>query len=133
MQINKPLGAGKVVKRKFYPRQWDNIGQVQYAQAEKRLADKLKPGRLAAMSARLGDIIELAADPRSRNHLGMFDGGEEGAPNPNAIDQVYKAGAAKTIGQNLTGGAVAGVGAAASSSALKAIFSKIKKARGVKI
>lgn len=115
-RINKPLGAGAVVKRKFYPRQWDNVGKI------------IKPST-QSLSARLDGIINLA-DPRPRNNLGEFAGGEEGAPNPNEIDQVYKTRAVtKSIGQNLAGGAVAGVGAAASGSAIKALFSKLKKAK----
>lgn len=83
---------------------------------------------LNGLSARdqLTSIIQFA-DPRPRNDLGMFSGQEEG-PNPNEIDSVYKQ-PARTIGQNLAGGAVAGVGAAASGTAVKALFEKVKRAR----
>lgn len=111
-RLNKPLGAGSVAKRKFYPRQWDRIGQI-------------KPAPIKSLSDKLDGIIALAADPRPRNRLGMFDGADEG-PDPNAIGEVYKA---RTVGQNLVGGAVAGVGAAASGTAVKALFSKLKKAK----
>jgi len=79
----------------------------------------------------LDSIINLA-DPRPRNSLGMFTDADDQSIDPNSIDTVYKQPrtiGTSSVGQNLAGGAVAGVGAAASGGALKALFSKLKKAR----
>lgn len=107
-------GAGKVVKRVYTPRSWDRVGQI-----------ITKPAN-QAFSKRLDELIAFA-DPRPRNQLGMFTDANGNDLDPNSMDTVYKT--RRTIGQNLAGGAVAGIGAAASGSAVKALFSKLKKAR----
>lgn len=111
---NKLRGAGVVIKRK-------PIGSV-YNKAEERLANKLKPGRLfpQRMSARLDSIIAFG-DPRPRNPLGEFSGSDDGVPDPNTM--------VKTYGQNLAGGAVAGIGAGTTGFAVKSLLEKIRKSR----
>lgn len=83
--------------------------------------------KLLSVRARLNEIIQMA-DPRPRNTLGEFSGGEEVGPTPNQIGTVYKQGA-KSVGGLLASGAVAGVGASLGGSAIKSVLEKVRKAR----
>lgn len=122
----KKIGAGKVVARKIHRPIGTLIGRKTGVPAKGWYPERSSE----SFTARLQNVIELA-DPRPRNSLGMFKDSDDQSIDPNSIDTVYKK--ARTIGessvgQNLTGGAIAGVGAAASGGALKALFSKLRKA-----
>lgn len=103
MRKNKPRGAGTVVQR------------------------VIKKAETKPFSAKLSELFELAMDPRPRNALGEFNGGEQGGPSPDQIGTVYKTGS--RLAENVAGGAAAGLGAAVSGSAVKDLLRKVKRAR----
>lgn len=108
MYPKTPKGAGVVVKRRHLP--------------SKPLAPL--PNKVKTFAA-LGERVINLIDPRPRNGLGEFTDNQEGGPSPNQIGTVYKSG--PRIGENLAGGAAAGLGAAASGQALKSLLAKIRK------
>ncbi len=122
LRKNKPLAAGAIVKRKFLP------GDTYYPHIIREQAPRHPISGIGSLSAKLDGIISMA-DPRPRNTLGMFSGNDQSPLDPNAIGAVYKQPNPVNM-NNLEGGAVAGVGAAGSGMALKALVNKVKKARG---
>lgn len=125
----KTPGAGAVVKRglehrtgvDYYPR----LIRPQQKVPKKGWYPERSDNSYSAREG-LNGIIELGVDPRPRTKLGMFAPQDSEGPDPNEVDIVYKQ-RPRTVEQNLAGGAVAGIGAASSGMALKALVGKLKK------
>lgn len=93
---------------------------------------RVEPGDGEALSAKLDSILFEGSDPRPRNNLGEFSGNQEGAPDPNAMNIVYRQGQRRGL---LEGGAAAvagGAGGAIGGGAVKELFEKIKNFKGRK-